>query len=152
MVVSGVRIGEFEARFEVQARDVIQQVYREFGFGPDVTPHSDPDLFDISGVYTGRGRFWVAVHGEQLVGTAAVRQKTPEIGEVKRMYLLAPYRGKGIGLALLEKAVSFAREQSYERLHLDTVAGLKQAIHLYERYGFQKIGVHSYLTDYELIL
>jgi GNAT superfamily N-acetyltransferase len=148
----GIRILEFEPQFECQIREVIQQVYREFGFGPDVTPESDPDLFDIVGTYTGQGRFWVAIHGEQLVGTGAIRQKTPEVGEVKRMYLLAPYRGRGIGLALLETAVSFAREQGYQRLQLDTVAGLKQAIHLYERYGFQKIGVHSYLTDYELIL
>jgi GNAT superfamily N-acetyltransferase len=152
MSESGVRIIEFEPKFELRAREAIQQVYREFGFGPDVTPQSDPDLFDIPHIYAGRGRFWVAVHGDQLVGTGAVRQKTPEIGEVKRMYLLAPYRGRGIGLAILEKAVSFAREQGYQRLQLDTVAGLKQAIHLYERYGFQKVGVHSYLTDYELVL
>src|SRR5437660_10481488 len=142
---SGVCILAFEPQFELQVREVIQQVYREFGFGPDVTPESDPDLFDIPRSYADRSQFWVVVHGEQLVGTGAIREKTPEIGEVKRMYLLAPYRGQGIGLALLEKAISFAREQGYQRLQLDTVAGLMQAIHLYERYGFQKIGVHSYL-------
>jgi len=71
---------------------------------------------------------------------------------VKRMYLLSAYRGRGIGLALLEKAVRFAREQGYRRLQLETVAGLKQALRLYERYGFQKTGVHGYLTVYEMVL
>ena len=41
-----------------------QQVYRELGFGPDVTPESDPDLFGIADNYAGRGRFWLAMDGE----------------------------------------------------------------------------------------
>jgi putative acetyltransferase len=149
---TGVRIVEFEPQFASPVRELIQDIYREFGFGPDVTPDSDPDLFDVTGVYSGRSRFWLAMDSERLIGTGALREKAPELAEVKRMYLLSAYRGRGIGLALLEKAVRFAREQGYRRLQLETVAGLKQALRLYERYGFQKTGVHGYLTVYEMVL
>jgi GNAT superfamily N-acetyltransferase len=149
---TSVRIQELEPQFETEVRELIQHVYREFGFGPDVTPEGNPDLFDIARVYAGRGRFWMAMDGDRVIGTGALREKSAEMAEVKQMYLLADYRGKGIGLALLEKVVGFARAQGYRRLELGTVASLKRAVKLYERYGFRACGVDRYLTLYELIL
>jgi GNAT superfamily N-acetyltransferase len=149
---NSIRIREFESAFEAEVRELIQRVYREFGFGPDVTPESNPDLFDIARVYSGRGRFWMAMDGGRVIGTGALREKSAQLAEVKQMYIFPEYRGGGIGLALLEKVVGFAREQGYQRLELGTVARLQRAVKLYERYGFRKSGVDRYLTLYELHL
>ena len=52
------------------------------------------------------------------------------------------YWNKGIGSKLLENIIAFARENSFEIVDLQVRSGNKSAIHLYEKYGFKKIGEH----------
>jgi GNAT superfamily N-acetyltransferase len=147
-----VRIVEFEPLFELQVRQLISAVYREFGYGPNLDPVGDADLFAIPETYVGRSRFWVAVREDKAVGTGAIRERESGVAEVKRMYVLPPYRGQGVGLALLQQGVDFARTQSYQRLRLETFARLNQAIRLYERYGFRQAGSVGDRIVYELFL
>ena len=52
------------------------------------------------------------------------------------------YRNKGIGSQLLDNIISFARENDFMIIDLQVRSDNKKAIHLYEKYGFQKIGEH----------
>ena len=52
------------------------------------------------------------------------------------------YWNKGIGSQLLDNIVAFARENSIEIVDLQVRGDNKSAIHLYEKYGFKKIGEH----------
>jgi L-phenylalanine/L-methionine N-acetyltransferase len=46
------------------------------------------------------------------------------------------YRNQGIGSALLERAINWAKEQGIVRLELEVYAENLAAIHLYEKFGF----------------
>ena len=52
------------------------------------------------------------------------------------------YWNKGIGSQLIDKIISFARQNDFEIIDLQVRSDNKNAIHLYEKYGFKKIGEH----------
>lgn len=49
-------------------------------------------------------------------------------------------RNKGIGSALTEKVITYARENNAIKVWLDTSPVLKEAISIYRRFGFVKCG------------
>jgi putative acetyltransferase len=61
----------------------------------------------------------------------------PATCELRKMYLHRDYRGKGHGRGLLEHALAEARRLGFRNVTLETASVLKEAIHLYEHYGFQ---------------
>ncbi len=52
-------------------------------------------------------------------------------------------RRLGIGSALLSDAISLARSQGFEKLTLDLYSSSEIARHLFERVGFQIVGIRS---------
>jgi len=52
------------------------------------------------------------------------------------------YWNQGIGSMLLYRILDFAKENAFEIIDLQVRSDNLKAIHLYEKYGFQKIGVH----------
>lgn len=53
------------------------------------------------------------------------------------------HRGKGFGTALIKEIIKQAKQEFHiEMLHLEVYKG-NPAIHLYERLGFEKYGVHK---------
>lgn len=49
------------------------------------------------------------------------------------------YWGMGIGSALMEAIISFAKEHGIRQLNLEVRSDNERAIRLYEKYGFQKL-------------
>lgn len=63
---------------------------------------------------------------------------TTELG----VYVAKDERGHGVGNALLSRAVAWAKASPLvERVELEVFAGNARAIHLYEKYGFEREGV-----------
>jgi predicted GNAT family N-acyltransferase len=58
-------------------------------------------------------------------------------GHIGRMAVLAPWRGKGVGTALLLRLLEIAQRESLEHIEL---AAQNQAIPFYERLGFTLFG------------
>ena len=101
------------------------------------------DVDDALAHYFGRrGLFLVAVDGDQLVGTAGVRQIDAEVCELKRMWLLKEYRGRKLGHTLVRQLQAFAREAGYRAMRLTTDLKVQQpAIAFYRRLGFREVAV-----------
>lgn len=57
--------------------------------------------------------------------------------------VLKEYWNKGIGSRLLNEIINFAKENSFEVIDLQVRSDNKGAIHLYEKFGFKKIGTHE---------
>ncbi len=55
--------------------------------------------------------------------------------------VLAEYRNQGVGTRLLSKALEWACKQSYEKVTLSVFSTNECAIHLYEKFGFEREGI-----------
>ena len=52
------------------------------------------------------------------------------------------YWNKGIGALLLQEILEFAKENEFSVIDLQVRSDNAGAIHLYEKFGFRKIGTH----------
>lgn len=86
------------------------------------------------------GCFWCLIDDNNVIGTIAIRKIDDEkrVVELKRMFVLPEFQGKGCGRLLLEHAVKCAREQEYQKICLDTRKQFSVAQHLYRSVGFQE--------------
>jgi RimJ/RimL family protein N-acetyltransferase len=86
---------------------------------------------------------FVALDGEQVVGRLSVaRDNHPASRHVADVGLLvaASHRRRGIGRALLEQAVAWARDAGVRKLELHVFPWNEPAIRLYEAFGFEREG------------
>ena len=81
----------------------------------------------------------VAYEGDKPVACGAIREFSPEAMEVKRMYTLPEYRGKGIAAIVLNELEKWATELSYQKCILETGFRQPEAIRLYEKNGYRRI-------------
>ncbi len=87
---------------------------------------------------------FVAKENGKIVGDAGLRR------EVRRMShrgdfgiaVVKIHRNKGVGSMLLKKIIAFAKENAFDIIDLQVRCDNLPAIHLYEKFGFQKIGTH----------
>ena len=81
----------------------------------------------------------VAYENARPISCGAIREYSPTITEVKRMYTLPESRGKGIATKILIELEKWASELSYQKCILET--GLRQpgAIRLYKKNGYKRI-------------
>jgi GNAT superfamily N-acetyltransferase len=73
-------------------------------------------------------------------GCVALRMVTPDTAEMKRLYVRAAQRGRGLGRALAERAIAAAREAGCTRIVLDTLPQMREAQAMYALLGFRPIG------------
>jgi putative acetyltransferase len=94
------------------------------------------------------GFIFLAAEGESIVGTAALIKYGSHEFELAKMTVDSAYRRKGISKLLIEKCIAQAKSAGASRLHLHSNHQLKEAIALYEQYGFKHTPVKAgpYLT------
>jgi GNAT superfamily N-acetyltransferase len=86
-----------------------------------------------------RGGLWVAMHGDTGIGCVALRPIDRSSAEVKRMFVDATWRGRGVGRALLEALITAARAKRYRVLKLGTLDDMHAAQALYNSLGFTPV-------------
>jgi putative acetyltransferase len=94
------------------------------------------------------GTFLVMVDGDQIIGTGAIKKLDSEICELKRLWFLKEYRGKGLGYQMTRELLSFARSKRYKRVRLETdPEAQSHALNFYKRLGFYEIPQYSQNND-----
>lgn len=73
------------------------------------------------------------------VAACGLKPFKPGISELKRLYCRPTARGHGLGLKLIQAALSEARTRGYKHIYLDTDHGLTHANAIYEKLGFHDI-------------
>lgn len=107
------------------------------------------DMDDIQRNYFDNGGiFLIMLDDGQPVGTGAIRKLKDDICELKRLWLLTDYHGRGLGYRMLQELFSFAREKGYRRIRLQTDALYQaRALDFYRRIGFYEIPRYTDRTD-----
>jgi GNAT superfamily N-acetyltransferase len=99
--------------------------------------------FSPADVQMPRSAFVVARVDGQAIGCGALRSCAPdfgpETGEIKRMFVEPPMRGRGIARLILQKIEELALGFEYHRLILETGLRQPEAVHLYEVCGYHRI-------------
>ena len=82
--------------------------------------------------------FFVAHYLDQLAGCGGVKLFPNDYGEVKRMFVRPTYRGLGLGTRILDRLAEHTHANEISLLRLETGIYQREAIALYEKYGFKQ--------------
>jgi RimJ/RimL family protein N-acetyltransferase len=107
-----------------------------------------PDLLRFNAHYTPPlGAFWVVREDTRVVGSVGVERLDDRTAELHRLYLDSTLRGRGIGRALVETVLDWAREQGVRRLVLWSDTRFEQSHRLYRRLGSEQLGERTVEGD-----
>jgi putative acetyltransferase len=96
------------------------------------------ELADLGAFYgPPKGSLALARDGDRYAGCVALREFKGTDGEMKRLYVRKEFRGSGIGRLLVEASIAKARDLGYQRIVLDTLPGMLEALSLYRSLGFE---------------
>ena len=81
----------------------------------------------------------VALWQNEPVGCGALKHYSPRQMEIKRMFVLPAYRGRGIASQILAELEKWAAELSYVGCILETGVKQPEAMALYQKNGYHRI-------------
>lgn len=123
---------EFDPKYQEEIWLFMRRCLPESGRKFDLMEHHR-EYLDINLNFE---KFWCLFDGEMIIGTVAVRRIGDKESELKALYLLEKYHGKGLGRLLLETALIYVAEKGYKTIFLDTISSSKKALRLYKKAGF----------------
>jgi diamine N-acetyltransferase len=98
-------------------------------------------------------RIHLALEGEQIAGfckIGACALPSPPVPpgavELKQLYVLRPWHGSGIAVALMDWAMAAARADGAPHMALSVFSENHRAQRFYARYGFVEIGSHPFMV------
>ena len=107
-----------------------------------LTPLSPPESqhgYSIEKLLQEAVAFFVIRHDETPAGCGGIQLFDTNYGEVKRMYVRPQFRGLGLAKLMLDHLAGYALQHGVNLLRLETGVAQREAIGLYERFGFQRI-------------
>lgn len=88
------------------------------------------------------GRLFLAKIGKNIAGCGSLHKLDLDYCEIKRVYVRAQHRGKGIGRATMLALIQEAHKIGYSYIRLATSQALHEAIRLYESLHFKRISAY----------
>lgn len=85
------------------------------------------------------GRLYLARCGKEAAGCIGLKKIDDQNCEMKRFYVRPQFRGRKLGVQLMQKIIMDAREIGYSHMLLDTLPFLEDAIRMYKKSGFYTI-------------
>jgi len=83
--------------------------------------------------------FFITRHDGITAGCGGIQFYGAEYAELKRMFVRPQFRGLGLAKLMLDHLTAYARDHDIKLLRLETGVHQKEAIGLYEQFGFQSI-------------
>ena len=109
-----------------------------------VHPHNpkeavEQDIQQISKFQPPYGQIILAIYQGKICGLGSLKSISPEIGEIKRMFVDPTIRRIGAGRAILEGLLVEAKNVGYKKVRLDSPKFMEAAHSLYRSFGFRDI-------------
>lgn len=126
-----------------QVARVIRDVMTEFGAVGDGYSINDPEVDDMSSNYRAkRSRYFVIVREDKVFGGAGIAPLEgggETVCELRKMFMLPPTRGFGLGRRLLSILMQEARKIGFDACYIETLERMEAANSLYQKFGFQRL-------------
>jgi len=136
-----IRIRNIQQSDNVQLAVIVRDTLTEFGANVPGTVYFDPTtdaLFEL--FQTPQSAYFIAEMEGKIVGGGGI-YPTEDLPnntcELVKMYLLPEARGLGVGRMLMERCLETARLNGFGQVYLETLPELKQAVKVYEKFGFE---------------
>jgi N-acetylglutamate synthase-like GNAT family acetyltransferase len=136
-----ITVKEYSSEHQSQIVDLILNIQQN-EYQIPITRDDQPDLLNVESFYQkGTGNFWVALDGDNVVGTVALLDIHNRQTALRKMFVAQEYRGKAYGTAslLLNNAKAWAEAKDIDEIYLGTTLQFAAAHRFYEKNGFQEI-------------
>ena len=139
--MSDIEIRTIQPAYNPFIAKIVKDTLAEFGANHPGTVYYDPGTDTLYEVFQApRSVYYVALINSIIVGGAGIYPTDGldnDTCELVKMYLLPQVRGKGLGRTLINKCIEFATSAGYKNIYLESMPELKQALKVYEKFGFE---------------
>jgi putative acetyltransferase len=105
---------------------------------------ADDALLDYPEEYLKNGaKIFLASLDHKIVGTICVNPIDKVTNEILKFAVLKGYKGLGIGKKLMDYSIEICKQNKVESIILESSSKLKNALKMYEKYGFQHIAIKN---------
>lgn len=127
---------------DLSGPEIARLLERHLAHMAEHTPPESIYALDLNALRAPDITFWSGWADGDLVGCVALRELTPDHGEIKSMHAVHERRGEGIGKQFVAFIIIEARRRGYARLSLETgsMVGFEPARRLYGGFGFEPCG------------
>jgi GNAT superfamily N-acetyltransferase len=128
---------------------VFEEIDKYFGvnfekvIGLPASQYVQTVIVKVCGAPPPRGRFYLVRVAGKLAGMGGLRGLSPDLAEIKRIYIRSEFRGLRLGEQVLGRLMSDARTFGFKHACLDTAPFMRAAHHLYEVHGFADRGPYE---------
>ena len=122
--------------------NIIRRSLEEFGANKPGTVYFDDTTDHLFELFqsTPKSRYFIAELNGDIIGGAGIypTDNLPEgVCELVKMYLSKDARGKGLGRTMIDHCLQTAKQLGYKKVYLETMPELKNAVKVYEKFGFE---------------
>lgn len=146
-------VKEYSSEYQEQVVDLILNIQQN-EYNIPITKSDQPDLFTIGEFYqNGKGNFWVALIGDQVVGTISFLDIGNQQVALRKMFVDKDYRGAKYNTAslLLNNAIMWAQEKAIKEIYLGTTPQFLAAHRFYEKNGFTALGMEELPENFPVL-
>ncbi|SOC35123.1 GNAT family N-acetyltransferase [Ureibacillus acetophenoni] len=119
-IVKNVKTEEqLELAFQIRKKVFVEE--------QGVPEHLELDEHDKS------ANHFIVLDSDKVIAAARIREYEPKVGKVERVCVLPEYRGKRIGILIMQAIEKFAIEQGYSKLKLNAQS---YAVPFYEKLNY----------------
>lgn len=145
MDLTPINITEYQLIYQSAIDKMMEGIAKEFA-----EPISSPQSIKLYEAYQQPGhKYWVALHGNRVVGTVGLILLANHKAVVKRMMTDKAYRGQETQLAkrLLDTAIEWGIKNGTKSVFLGTMTQFIAAQNFYRKNGFVEIPVSQMPAD-----
>lgn len=105
----------------------------------------DDELTNLEAHYGSSGSVFVlASQGNTYIGCGAIRRRSAEDCEMKRLYVIPAAQRLGIGRTIALALIDHARTLGYRTMRLDSLPTMRGAHALYRSLGFEPTAAYTF--------